>query len=151
MGTMLERLFPARVDNVYRGHRLALWLLWPAIAGTLWRSQHHIFAADGGAQSIATMPLDAYPPGARANIIALFGQWGLSQLLLGLLMLLVALRWRALVPLMWLILVLEYGGRQLVGMAKPLATLHTAPGAAGNLPLLFIALVMLALALRPAR
>jgi hypothetical protein len=139
------------VDNRYRGHPLALWLLWPAIIAALWRSQHHMLAPDGGAQSIATMPLDLYPPGARANIIALFGQWGLSQLLLALLMLLVALRWRALVPLMWLLIVLEAGGRQLVGWAKPVVTLHTAPGAAGNLPLLLVALVMLALSLRPSR
>jgi hypothetical protein len=149
--TVLQRLLPASASADFTGRPLALWALYPVTAITLWRSQHHMFAPDGGAESIATIPLSRYSPDASANIVAIFAQWGLSQLLLGLVMLLVAVRYRALVPLVWLLLVFEYAGRQGLGLIKPVHTAGTAPGAAANPLLLLLALVMLALALWPAR
>jgi hypothetical protein len=149
--TLLQRLLPASANAEFTGRPLALWALYPVTAINLWRSQHHMFAPDGGAESIATMPLSSYGPGAKANIIAIFAQWGLSQLLFGLVMLVVAVRYRALVPLVWLLLCLEYAGRQGLGLIKPVHTVGTAPGAAANPLLLLLALVMLALALWPAR
>ncbi len=151
MNSILERLFPARFDNVYRGNRIALWAFYPLTAVTLWRSQHHLLAPDGGAQSIATIPLDTYTSGASATIVAIFAQWGLVQLLLGLLMLLAAARYKSMVPLLWLIVFLEWAGRGLIGQFKPVETLGTAPGQMGNLIVPFVALVMLALALWPEK
>lgn len=151
MKHVLERLFPAQFDNVFRGNRLALWLLYPLTAVTLWRSQHHLFAPDGGAQSIATIPLDSYAAGASATIIAIFAQWGLVQLLLALLMLLAAVRYKSMVPLMWLIVLVEWTGRGLIGQFKPIETLGTASGQTGNLVVPVIALVMLVLALWPEK
>lgn len=146
---MIAGLFPAHIDNTFRGRRIALYVFYPVTALILWRSLHHLIAADGGAQTIATMPLDTYPSGAAQNIVAIFAQWGLSQLLLGLMFLAACIRYRAMIPLMWLMLALEAAGRQLAGTAKPIATLHTAPGAIGNLPMLALALVMLWLSLPP--
>ena len=57
---MLERLFPQTANNDYRGNRIALWVFVPITVATLVRSGIHIFRADGGAQSIATIPLDTY-------------------------------------------------------------------------------------------
>ncbi|MFM5895067.1 MAG: hypothetical protein ACKOQM_11655 [Novosphingobium sp.] len=148
---MIAGLFPAHIDNTFRGRRIALYAFYPVTALILWRSLHHLIAADGGAQTIATMPLDSYPPGAAQNIVAIFALWGLSQLLLGLVFLIACFRYRAMIPLMWLLLALETAGRQLAGTAKPIVTLHTAPGAAGNLPMLAIALVMLCLSLTPPK
>lgn len=149
--TVWQRLLPASASADFTGRPLALWALYPVTAITLWRSQHHMFAPDGGAESIATIPLSRYSPDASANIIAIFAQWGLSQLLLGLVMLVVAMRYRALVPLVWLLLCLEYAGRQGLGLIKPVHTAGTAPGAAANPLLLLLAVVMLALALWPAQ
>lgn len=147
----LARLFPAPVTNHFPGRKIAFLAYWPVTALIVWRSAVHVMRGDGGAQSIASMPLDSYPAGARTNIVALFAQWGLSQLLIALILVLVGVRYRALVPLMWLVLAIEAGGRQLVGLAKPIATIHTAPGAAANLPMLALALVMLILSLAPPR
>lgn len=149
MNLVLARLFPAQIDNVFRGKRLALWLFYPFTAVTLWRSQHHITAPDGGAQSIATIPLDSYADGASATLIAIFAQWGLVQLLIGLLMLLAAIRYRAMVPLMWLVVLVEWTGRGLIGQFKPVETLSTAPGQVGNIIVPIIALLMLILSLWP--
>ncbi len=151
MKNILSRLFPAQLDNHFRGKAIALWVFYLMTAVTLWRSQHHMFASDGGAQSIATIPLDSYSAGATANIIALFAQWGWVQLLLGLLMLLAAVRYKAMVPIMWLVVLMEWAGRGLVGQFKPVETLGTAPGQIGNLVVPIIALLMLILSLWPER
>ncbi|WP_340646753.1 hypothetical protein [Phenylobacterium sp.] len=151
MSQVLGRLFPAQFDNVFRGRKIALWVFYLVTALVLWRSQHHILAPDGGARSIATIPLDTYASGASANIIAIFAQWGLSQLLLGALMLIAAVRYRSMVPLMWLVFIVELAGRSWVGHDKPLVTVATAPGAAANIPMLVLATLMLVLSLWPEK
>ena len=151
MKHILERLFPAQFDNVYRGNRIALWLFYPLTAMTLWRSQHHITASDGGAQSIATIPLDTYTQGGAQGIITIFALWGLAQLAMGLVMLLASIRYKSMIPLLWLFILLEYGGRRLIGIYKPLETVETAPGQNAAYILPIVALVMLALALWPEK
>jgi len=147
----LNRLFPAQFDNVYRGNRIGLWVFYVLTAVTLWRSQHHIFASDGGAQSIATIPLDTYTQGGAQGIVTIFALWGLAQLAMALLMLLASIRYKSMVPLMWLLIILEYGGRKLVGIYKPLETVETAPGATAATVLPIVALAMLVLALWPEK
>ena len=151
MNQILNRLFPAQFDNVYRGNRIALWLFYPLTAMTLWRSQHHIFAPDGGAQSIATIPLDTYTQGGAQGIVTIFALWGLAQLAMGFVMLLALIRYKSMVPLLWLFIFLEYGGRRLIGMAKPLETVGTAPGATAGYILPVVAAVMLVFALWPEK
>ncbi len=151
MKHVLQRLFPAQYDNVYRGNRLALWLFYPLTAATLWRSQHHITAPDGGAQSIATIPLDTYTEGGAQSVVTIFALWGLAQLAMALIMLLASVRYRSMIPLLWLFIFLEYGGRRLVGIFKPLETVGTAPGQVAAWVLPIVALVMLVLALWPEK
>ena len=150
MKTILLRLFPKTITNDDTGNKIALYFFYVLTGFTLWRSQHHLLAADGGAQSIATIPLDTFSDAAAAAVIGVFGLWGLSQLIIGILYLVVAIRYRALVPLMYLLMVVEYGVRAIYfPIAKPIPTAGTAPGAAGNVPLMLIALVMLVVSLLP--
>ncbi|MFP8875278.1 MAG: hypothetical protein VCB42_12320 [Myxococcota bacterium] len=145
---MMERLFPRMVDNDYRGHPVALWVLVPVTLLTLVRSLIHMFRVDGGAQSIATIPLDRYSDPAAAAVILIFALWGLSQLLLGLLYVVVLVRYRALIPLMYLTLILEYCGRLALGAWKPMETLERPPGARFTLIMIVLSLVMFVLSLR---
>jgi hypothetical protein len=118
---MLSRIFPGRVDNRFRGRTLALWLFVPLALLKLALGLVHILRADGGAQSVSTIPLDTYPAGASQNVIALMARMGAEQVLLGLLFLVVLLRYRALVPLMFLLAVAHYELSQVVATMKPLA------------------------------
>lgn len=145
---MIDRLLPPRADNDYRGHPLALWVFFPIAGITVVRSLIHMFRADGGAQSIATIPLDHFTSAGAAAVILIFALWGLSQLLLGLLYCAVLWRYRALLPLMYLLLVLEYGGRLALALWKPIQTLHTPPGAVGNYVFICLAVAMLVLSLQ---
>lgn len=151
MTGLLARLFPPRLDNEFPDNRIALWAFHGLTLVTLWRSLHHVLATDGGAQTIATIPLDRYDPAASATIIAMFALWGLAQLITALVMLLACVRYRSIIPLLWLLVLVEYAGRWLVLHAKPIATIGTAPGAIGNQLLPFVALFMLVLSLWPAR
>ena len=145
----LSRLLPKRFTNEFPGLPAALWAFHALAAMTLWRSWHHLTAHDGGAQSIATIPLDTYPAGAAATVVGLFALWGLSQLIIGLLYLLAAVRYRSMIPLMYLLTIFEYAARMMSGAYKPVETAGAAPGAALNLPLMIAAAVLLALSLIP--
>lgn len=148
---MLDRLFPRSLDEGYRGHSAAKWVLVLLTGITLGRSCVHIFFVDGGAQSIATLPLDTFPPSAAAAVVTVFALWGLSQLLLGLVYVLVLWRYAALIPLVYLLFVMEYVGRILIGLAKPMETLERPPGAMGSVVFSILGIAMLVLALRERR
>jgi len=145
---MLNRLFPKPASNHYSGSPVALWVFAAMTVLTIARSLAHIFLPDGGAQSIATIPLDAFSSAAAAVVIDMFAQWGLTQLMFGLLYALVLWRYRSLVPLMWTFVLFEWTGRFLLGFYKPFETVGTAPGATGNRIIPMLALLMLILSLR---
>ena len=145
---MLENLFPKTVTNEYRGARIARWVFVALTVLTLARSLAHILLPDGGAQSIATIPLHVFSPEASAVVIGMFAQWGLTQWMFGLLYVIVLWRYQAWIPLMWLFVLFEYSGRLLLGITKPFETVGTAPGAIGNFVFIPLALLMLALSLR---
>lgn len=118
---MLDRLFPPRFDNDYRGLRVALWLFAPITVMKLAISLLHVFSADGGAQSISTIPLDSYAAGASQNIVALFARMGLEQLLIGALSLLALVRYRAMLPLFYGVYVVHDLLIEAIARFKPLA------------------------------
>lgn len=122
---MLNRIFPPMIDNRYRGHALGVWLLIPIALQKFGVSLTHLFKADGGAQSISTIPLDTYPPTAAQNIIGLFARMGLEQFLLAGLVVLVLIRYRAMIPLMYALIVVHYVASRVVGQMKPLVVAGT--------------------------
>jgi len=140
-------LFPKTIDNTFRGQWIALAVFTALTVMIIVRSCIHILAPDGGAQSIATIPLDSYSDGASGTIISMFALWGQSQLLLGIVFLIALVRYRSLVPFCYMLIIVEWGGRVVIGKYKPIETLETAPGAAANLPIAGIAAVMLLLCL----
>lgn len=140
MKKIFEILLPAKADNVLRGSQIPLYVFaLLAILSTV-RSLIHMFSADGGAGSIAGMDLTV--AGAEGIIFA-FALWGSSQLLMALIQLLAVIRYRSLIPFMWLMLALEVLLRELVGKMKPVTFVHTPPGAIGNQIMLPLAVVML--------
>jgi len=132
---VLNRVFPKQFDNEFIGYKFSLWIFYALTALTLWRSQHHLFAADGGAESIASIPLSSYPAGPSDTIIGVFSLWGLSQLIVGLIYLVACIRYKSMIPLLYLLAALEYLVRfAYVGVYKSIETAGTAPGSVVNLP-----------------
>ena len=145
----LNRIFPVPADNHYQGTLAALYFFYVITGATLVRSLIHIIAADGGAQSIATIPLAHYRADATAAVILIFSYWGISQLIAGLVYLLVGLFYRSLVPLMYLLLFLEYSLRLLLDHLKPMHTMVVPPGSYGNYVMIPLALLLFFLSLNP--
>jgi hypothetical protein len=106
------------------------------------RSCIHLFAADGGAQSIAG--IDTSVEGGN-NIIAIFHQWGAIQLILAVLLFVLFFRYPGFTPLILLTLTLDPVMRFIAGQMMSLTTTGIPPGEALNaasfylLALLFIA------------
>ena len=78
-------------------------------------------------------------------MVFVFALWGLSQLLLGLIMALAAIRYRSMIPLMYVVILLEYLGRIGIGQMKTLVTTGTPPGAPANLVLIALSVIGLLL------
>ena len=106
------------------------------------RSCIHLFAADGGAKSIAG--IDTFVEGGN-NIIAIFHQWGAIQLILAVLLLVLFFRYPGLTPLILLTLALDPVMRFIAGQNMSVTSTKTPPGEALNaasfylIMLLFIA------------
>ena len=143
----MNYLFPSLIDNEYKGKKIPLFFFYLLIPVTIIRSLVHIFKADGGAQSIANIPLHLYSEQASDTIVHLFSEWGLSQLLFGVLYIVVLIKYKSLIPLMYLFLVLEYSTRLLLAFYKPFVLEGYAPGGIANYFLvpLFVVLFILSL------
>ena len=131
----------------YGGPAVAYWITSILLVVITARSLVHLVSPDGGAYSIATIDTSVAGGG---NIIAIFGQWGASQLLLVGALWVLLLRYRGLVPFILSVLLLEPFLRAISGHLKPLVTLGTAPGAALNWVAVPVVAVTLYLALCPA-
>jgi len=93
------------------------------------RSSIHLFASDGGAQSIAG--IDTSVEGGD-NIIAMFHQWGAIQLILALLLFVLFFRYPGLTSLILLTLVLDPVMRFVAGQMMSVSAIGTPPGEALN-------------------
>jgi len=145
---MLNRVLPQRIDNTYRGHPLALWLFIPILLVKTGIALGAMFNGRVAAQSADGIPLDSFGAGGAQAVLALFAIWGLSQLVFSVFGLLVLIRYRAMVPLMFVLLLVEHLLRRLMLLVRPIARTGAPPGIYINLVLLVVIIVGLVLSLR---
>jgi hypothetical protein len=126
---MLSRLLPAHLDNDFRGYQAAIWIFALITAFKLALGLVHVFSADGGAQTMSHIPLDSYSAGAAQNVVGIFARLGLEQLLLGALFVIVLLRYRAMIPLIFSLALVAQAGAFSLAACKPLS-LTVSPGVA---------------------
>lgn len=141
-------IFPKQINNTYTGHPIALYTFYIIIFITIVRSLIHILVPDGGAQSIATIPLDTYSVESANTVIFMFGLWGISQLLLGILFLIITIRYKALIPLMYLFIFTEYSLRLIFGFFKPITLTGVAPGGIGNYVFIILSILLFILSMK---
>src|SRR5262245_25630325 len=104
---VLDRLLPVRIDNHFRGYRAALWLLGIHVALKLTMSLNSIFNTRSVATGADGLRLDALPPDSAQALLMLFALIAIGQLFLTLFALLALVRYRAMVPLVFAMLLLE--------------------------------------------
>ncbi len=145
---MLERIFPKQFDNTYRGHLAAIWLLAlvvlvKAIQGTqsIVNTRAVMTNADG-------LSLDSLSTANAETFMALFALLGLYLLVLPLQSLVVLIRYRAMIPFMYLMLLAIYGGGRLVYLLHPVTRADARPvGFYVNLAILAVTLIGFGLSL----
>ena len=138
MNIDVKKILP-KDPSTYKGHKsiriiTAVYLLIVVI-----RSCVHLFASDGGANSIAG--IDVSVEGGD-NIIAIFHQWGAIQLILAGLLVLLFFRYPGLTPLVVLTLALDPIMRSIAGQMMPVTSQSTPPGEALNWPAFFTLVVL---------
>lgn len=149
---MLERLFPRQADNRFEGLRPALWLLGLLISLKLVMSLNSILNTESVAAGADGIPLASYGPAAAREVLLLFALMALGHLTITMIALAALIRWRALVPFIYLVLLGEQLARRAIGRS------YAAPGAQitdiawyVNYGLLTLLVLGLALSLIPAR
>ena len=149
---MLSRLLPTPADNRFEGHRAALWLLGLFIALKIVMGVNSIFNTEAVAAGADGIPLDSYGPAAARQVLTLFALTSLGQLTLALVGLTILVRYRSLVPLMFLVFLGEQIARRLI--VQGFAIVRTDGGSPGlyiNLALMALLALGLLLSLIPAR
>lgn len=146
MKNILSRIFPKNINNDYKGYKIAVYVFMLYSLVSIVRSCIHFFSADGGIGSIAHIDLSQ----GGQTIIFFAALWGSSQLILAFMQILVIIRYRTLIPFMYILLFLEYCFRAIAGlMRSPLFKISagTPPGGYLNIIMIPLAIVMLVLAL----
>ena len=117
---MLSRLFPTQFDNNYRGHWLALWLFVPIL---LFRVAQSV-AVMSDARYVLThadaIPLDTYSAAGAATVVSFAWLLALLGLVLPLQGVVVLIRYRTMIPFMYLCLLLMDLGKRLVLLVNPI-------------------------------
>ncbi|HEV2903565.1 MAG TPA: hypothetical protein VGW32_00880 [Pyrinomonadaceae bacterium] len=144
---ILSRLFPARIDNGYQGSKIALWILGLMVAVRTMQSVMILVNGSSIAQSADGIPLDTYPAAAAQTIVALFALSAVNRLVISLICVVVLVRYRRAVPLMFLLLLVTYTAGQLVGRVFPIVRVGQPPAVVVNLTLLGLTILGLVLSL----
>lgn len=137
----LKKVLPTELSS-YVGYRIvristALYLM--VMIG---RSSIHLFSSDGGANGIAGIDISVE---GGDNIVAIFHQWGATQLILALFISLLFFRYPGMTPLIVLTLAVEPVLRLVAGQMKSVTADGAPPGESLNGPS-FVFLVVLFIA-----
>ena len=146
-------LFPSRLNNRYEGSKIALYGLYPIFAMYIFRSLVHFLAKNSGLAGIATIKQFPITEGLDPNtIIYLFASlWGATQVSLVIILLILFIKYKNLIPLIYLICLLDQCFRLISGYLHPLGQdyyINTPPGVISNIPVLLYLIFMFYLSLK---
>jgi len=134
----IKKVFPNELSR-FEGFRLIRLIAALYMFVMVVRSCIHLFAADGGARSIAG--IDTSVEGGN-NIIAIFHQWGAIQLILAVFLLVLFFRYPGLTPLILLTLAFDPVMRFIAGQMMSITATGTPPGEALNGAAFYLLLIL---------
>ena len=141
-------LLPPSTNAGYRGHPAAAWFLVLAGVLTIVPGAIHFFLPDGGAGVIAGLDLSS----RRATIVAMFAWMGAMQIPHGTAQVIIGWRYRPLVPLFLVLLIVERGWMAADGwLGKGAVSGHHPPEHYASVAAVVLAAVFLLLSLQRER
>ena len=145
-------LLPSPADNIYRGSRIAFWFFIAFVCLMTWRSVIHMFFEEYGMHDIAIFIALSGDPDPMPLIYMFFSLWGLAQLIFCGICWVVILRYKSLIPLMFIFWLVEWSIRLFVYpvMEKSVVddgiyTNGMTPGASGAPYVVFLLIIFLLL------
>ena len=147
------KLFPSGLNTQYSGSEIALYGLYPIFAIYIFRSLVHFLAENSGLVDIATIKEFPINEGLDPNtVIYLFASlWGATQVSLTVILLILFIKYKNLIPLIYLICLMDQCFRLISGYLHPLGEqyyINTPPGVISNIPILIYLIVMFFLSLK---
>ena len=137
--------------NSYRGSRIALWILGVILLMKILMSVNCIFNGYDVATKADGIPLATFPPEAVQMVVYDFAAWGIAQLAIAVIGVIVLVRYRTLVPMMFAVLLAEMLTRKLAAQFLPVPRNGTPPGVWVNLTLIALMGIGLVLSLWRSR
>ena len=150
---LINKILPETINNDFNGSKIALYGFYPILAMMIFRSITHFLSESAGLVNIANiniLPLiDGIDPN---NLVYLFASlWGASQLILTLLIIIIFFKYKSLLPLLWIILIIDILFRFVSGSIHPLTEEYYSavpPGRLSQVPLLVYGILMFFLSIR---
>jgi hypothetical protein len=144
---MLKRLFPDQIDNRFTGLPAGAWLFYPLVFVRLGISISSLINPIGSMQGADGIPLSSYSPAAAQALIGVGAYLDFADLLLGLMFLLAAVRYRSMIPLMFSLIILDWVGHRVIGAVWPIARTGASPGGVFTLTIFAMSVIGLILSL----
>jgi hypothetical protein len=148
---MLGLLIPRSIDNRFRGQWLGYWLMAPVLLLKFGIAIGSMLNP-GQANRADAIDLSTFSEAALRDAAASTALLGLLHLCIGLIGLLAMIRYRAMVPLVYLWLLIEFLGRRVILELYPIGRVQgPSSGSIINLALFAMLAIGLALSLWPRR
>ena len=150
---LINKILPETLNNDFNGSKIALYGFYPILAMMIFRSLTHFLSESAGLVNIANINILPLIDGINPNnLVYLFASlWGASQLILTLLIIVIFLKYKSLLPLLWIILIIDILFRFVSGSIHPLTEEYYSavpPGRLSQVPLLVYGILMFFLSIR---
>ena len=145
---MLSRIFPRQIDE-YRGYQLAVWLLALFLLVKTFASVNAIglnplWSNRDVLRGVEKVPLDTFSTEGASAAMVLFAWWGVTALVFTVLGFIAVVRYRAMIPLVYLLIVGSHIGQVVLADTAPIAGML---GAGAWRPIIGVALLLVGLAM----
>lgn len=118
---MLSYLLPRQADNTFHGQKLGPWILALVLLVLTAMSANSIFNGYFVATQVDGLPLDSYTAAGAQAVVSFYAIWGLAQLVIVAFSAIALVRYRALVALALVLLLLEQVFWRVIHHALPIA------------------------------
>ena len=145
---MISQLFPRSADNTYHGHKPALWLFGLVIVLRVVMSLNSVLNTHTTARYADGIPLHTYTAAGEQAAASLFAMMGLYSFVICLACIMVLIRYRSLVPIMFALLLVQVLGAKLVLHFRPIVRIGTPPAIYVSLVLIALIVIGLAFSIR---
>ncbi|MEE3326638.1 MAG: hypothetical protein VX252_04850 [Myxococcota bacterium] len=151
--SIVQMIFPEKASNEFSGGRVPVWGFCLMLLPVTFRALVHFLKGDSGVNSIASIHVFEGVPDPNQVIYMFSSVGGAYQTIILLIYLVVLFRYRNLIPLMFVLMLVEIVFRMTVANLHPITAefyVRTPPGKYTNLPFGLLAATMLYVSYRNA-